>query len=184
MKRNIILLVLLLLTIFTGFSNLYGKDVKVYLGPNNMFFADTLSLGAVIGAEIEIGYSKFSPSDSVCISPEFSFAFSQTETSYFSSFAFKVVSSYNLLIFSFEKKNNLFTKIGIGTGISYQSVSVSSISFSGIGLTIEPIVGINYNFLQNLWIGLELRYSFSSDLNNRITPIVSPSIFIPFFIEF
>lgn len=181
MKR-ILFLVISLVVVWS--NALFAKDIKIYLGPNSMFFSDAVGIGASIGADIEIGFSKFAPSDKLSILPEFSFAFSQTESSYFSYLGLKFFYLYNTLIFSFEKNNNVFVKFGLGTGISFLNVSFRSINFSSIGVSLEPLVGISYNFSGNLWVGFETRYMLSSDINNRITPIASPIVFIPFMVEF
>lgn len=181
MKRAI-LLAISLVFVFSVVS--FAKDLKVYLGPNSMFFSDAIGIGASLGVDIEIGTSKFSPADKLSILPEFSFAFSQAESRYFSYLGLKFFYLYNTLIFSFEKNNNLFAKFGLGTGLSFLNVSFRSLNFASIGVSLEPLVGVSYNFSGNLWVGFEIRYMLSSDINNRITPIASPMIFIPFMVEF
>ncbi len=181
MKKVFFLAVMALLTVF----NSYGKEnIKVYLGPNMVFFADSVGVGALLGANIELGYSKFSPSDFISISPELSFSFSQTEKSYFSSISLKLIPDYEFLIYSFEKRYFLFLRIGFGFGFSFINVNVDSLSASGFGLVIEPVIGLWYNFLENFWVNLDFRYLISSDINAKITSLVSPSVNVNFAVQF
>lgn len=181
MKGRLVLVVFLVLALALLS---FGKDIRVYLGPNSMFFSDAIGIGATLGADIGIGISKFSSSDTLSVLPEVSFAFSQAETRYFSYLGLKFFYLYNALMFSFEKNNNLFARFGLGTGISFLNVSFGAITFSSFGVSLEPLVGLSYNFSGNLWVGMEIRYMLSSDIHNKITYVASPMIFIPFMVEF
>ncbi|MEN2998039.1 MAG: hypothetical protein ABDH28_03265 [Brevinematia bacterium] len=182
--RKTMVVFLIGLLILVGSAVSQAEDIKIYLGPSTMFFSDPVSIGAVLGADIGVGSTTFSPSDTISVSPELSFSFSQTERSYFSHISLKFAFSYNAMVFSFEKKNNLFLKVGIATGISLMNASLGAISLSEIGLITEPILALSYNFSREFWIGFELRYCILNDLNNRITSSFSPSISVPFAIQF
>lgn len=182
MKSIVILITLVFVCIF-GYDA-FSQDITVYLFPSFYFFADAVGIGFGLGSMIEIGNSKFSPSDTIAISPEISFFFSQAQVNSFSLFAVKFIPTYNVLIYSFEKRNNLFLKLGIGTGISFNNVSVRTMSLSSISLVFEPVLGFIYNFYSNFWAGVDIKYTISSDINNRITSMVSPSISVPIAIRF
>ncbi|MCX8029057.1 MAG: hypothetical protein N2712_03585 [Brevinematales bacterium] len=179
-------LVLLLLLLILAPTLTFAEDnVSINLAPVTLFFADAVGIGTALRAEVEIGVSKFSSSDYISIAPETSFVFSQSETSSFSIFSIKLATLYNFLIYSFEKKNNLYIKAGTITGIGIQNASITStaFSFTSISLVFEPTIGINYNFVNNMWIGLDIRYTISSDINNKITTLASPTILIPFSVK-
>lgn len=163
---------------------LFPVDLRLYGSPDSVFFSDAIGLGATLGVEVELGVSKLSSCDVISVSPEVSFAFSQSEGNYFSCFSFKVVPSYLVMLHSFEKKNTLFLRIGLGAGVSLPNVSAQSVMLSGVGVVLEPLVGLLYNFSGSLWVGLELRYSVLGDMENRITSSLSPKVVVPFSVQF
>lgn len=181
--RRVFTLVMIVIVCFFGYDA-FAQDITVYLFPSFHFFADAVGVGFGIGSMVEIGNSKFSSSDTIAISPEISFLFSQAQVSSFSFFAIKFIPTYNALIYSFEKRNSLFLKFGIGTGISFNNASVSTLSLSSISIVFEPVVGLTYNFYNNLWAGVDIEYTISSDVNNRITSMASPSVSIPVAMRF
>ncbi|MFN4244928.1 MAG: outer membrane beta-barrel protein [Brevinematia bacterium] len=184
MRRLFSLIIIVLCILLTNFNSYPKEDIKFYISPNMIFFSDSIGIGVTAGVDVEIGYSKFSPSDSISISPELSLNFSQADRNYFSYISLKLVPSYQLLVYSFEKKYSVILRFGTGIGFSILNANTGSLSGSGIGLSFEPVVGVLYNFLENLWTGLEFRYIVMTDIYYKVTPVISPSIAISLAVKF
>lgn len=174
-------LIILIVFSFLPIYNLtYGSDIKVYVSPSTLFFSDGVAIRVDLGVDLKVGYSKFSSSDIINLSPEVNFIISQKENYSFSSFGINLLPSYDILIYSFEKKHNLYFRFGIGAGICYSATKLQNIEYYGFMLNIEPTIGLNYNFYENMWVGINFRYKISSELRNKISSIYSPGITIPF----
>lgn len=165
-------------------SFLFANGIKVYFSPSSLFFSDGVVVGGSVGADLKIGYSKFSSSDTIKLSPEVGFYFIQKEGYSFSSFGINLFPSYDMFVYSFEKKYNTYVKFGIGVGVSYSATKVQNVEYSGFMLNVEPTIGVNYNFYENMWIGVNFRYKISSEFGNKISSFYAPNILVPFSIEF